>query len=388
MSPENAPAAQRQPHDAKTPDNPTELHGGGWWATAKRAFAEFRADDMMTWAAALTYYAVLSLFPALIALVSLIGVFGKQPDTTDSLLNIIGSIGPQSTVDALRPMIENLVANKTGAGALLSFGLIVAIWSASGYIGAFFKASNAIYEVDEGRGFFKLRPLQLGLTVLFLLVVGFGLIVFVASGSIVESVADVVGLGGTAVTIWTYAKWPILALGVAAMFALLYWAAPNVKQPSFKWMTPGGLIGLVVLVIASAAFAFYVTNFNSAGETYGALAAVPIGLTWLWICNLALLFGAEFDAELERQRRIEGGMRPVDAEPFLPHRSEPKDVKDGADLAREQVAEDEVAEREPATAQREDGNGRFERRGDGEAAAGEKADKPRRGGIVGKLTGR
>jgi membrane protein len=377
MTTKPAPAATKQPSEHKTPDSPTDVKGHGWWATAKRAFAEFRADDMMTWAAALTYYAVLSLFPALIALVSLIGVFGKQPDTTNNLLDIIGSIAPPATIDALRPMVENLVSNKSGAGALLSFGLAAAIWSASGYIGAFFKASNAIYEVDEGRKFFKLRPIQLGLTLLFLLVVSFGMVVFVASGSIVNSIAGIVGLGDTAVSVWTYAKWPVLGLVVAAMLALLYWAAPNVKQPKLKWMTPGGAVGLLVLVAASALFALYVKNFNSAGATYGALAAVPIGLTWLWICNLALLFGAEFDAELERQRRIEGGMRPVDTEPFLPPRDEPKDTKDGGDIAREEYGgatsetPGEAGERDE---RRE--NGRFVR------------EKRRSGGLVGKLRGR
>lgn len=356
---EPAPAANRQPSEHETPDSPTDVKRRGWLATGKRAFAEFRADDMMTWAAALTYYAVLSAFPALLALVSLIGVFGKQPDTTNSMLDIIGSIAPQDTVNAVRPMVENLISNKGGAGALLSFGLIAAIWSASGYIGAFFKASNAIYEVEEGRKFFKLRPIQLGLTVLFLLVVAFGMVVFVASGSIVESIANVVGLGDTAVSVWTYAKWPVLGIVVALMLALLYWAAPNVEQPKLKWITPGGFVGLVALVIASALFAFYVKNFNSAGATYGALAAVPIGLTWLWICNLAVLFGAEFDAELERQRRIEGGMRPVDAEPFLPPREQPKDVKDGGDMAREEY---------------EGGDGRFARQTADEGRAGAPAD--------------
>src|SRR4051794_18286485 len=173
---------------SKAPDSPTDLPARGWWHTAKRAFAEFRDDDMMTWAAALTYYAVLSLFPALLALIALIGVFGKEPDTTNSLLQIVSSIGPKSTVDALRPMIHNLVSNKGGAGALLSFGLVLAIWSASGYIGAFFKAGNAIYEVEEGRKFYKLRPIQLGLTLLFLLVIAFGAIVFVASGSLAKSI--------------------------------------------------------------------------------------------------------------------------------------------------------------------------------------------------------
>src|SRR3954447_9312965 len=372
MSDAPAPAADRQHREEAAPDDPTEIPKGGYWATAKRAFAEFRDDDMQTWAAALTYYAVLSLFPALIVLVALIGLVGQYPKTSNEILNIVGSIGPKSAVDTLRGTIEGVVRNKGGAGALLGFGLLTAVWSASGYIGAFFKASNAIYEVKEGRPFYKLRPIQLGLTIFFLVISAFGAVVFVASGSIAESVGNTIGLGSTAVTVWKIAKWPVLAVAVMILIAVLYWAAPNAKQPGFKWLTPGGAIGLVTLLIASAAFGYYVANFGSYNKTYGTLAFVPLFLTWLWIANLALLFGAEFDAELERQRRIEGGMRPVDAEPFLPPREEPKDTKDGADLAREQVQEREVQER--------DADGRFTP-SDGERTV----TRRRSGGLVGRL---
>src|SRR3954452_6859732 len=344
MTDARAPAADRQHSDHAAPDAPTEVPAGGWWNTAKRAFAEFRADDMQSWAAALTYYAVLSLFPALLVLVALIGIVGEYPKTSDSILNIVGSIGPKSAVNTLRGTIEGVVKSNGGAGALLGFGLVTAIWSASGYIGAFFKASNAIYEVPEGRPFYKLRPIQLGLTAFFLVISAFGAVVFVASGGLAESIGNTIGLGSTAVTVWKIAKWPVLALAVMILIAVLYWAAPNARQPSFKWLTPGGAIGLVTLVVASAAFGFYVANFGSYNKTYGSLAFVPLFLTWMWIANLALLFGAEFDAEMERQRRIEGGMRPPDAEPFLPLREEPKDTKDGADLAREEVEKAEHAE--------------------------------------------
>src|SRR3954470_5533663 len=332
-----APAADRQHSAEAAPDDPTEIPAGGWWNTAKRAFAEFRDDDMMTWAAALTYYAVLSLFPALLVLVALIGLVGEYPKTSNAILDVVASIGPRSAVDTLRGTIEGVVQSNGGAGALLGIGLLTAIWSASGYIGAFFKASNAIYEVEEGRPFWKLRPIQLGLTVFFLVITAFGAVVFVASGSIAESIGNTVGLGSTAVTVWKIAKWPVLAVAVMILIAVLYWAAPNAKQPSFKWLTPGGAIGLVTLIAASGLFGLYVANFGSYNKTYGSLAFVPLFLTWLWIASLALLFGAEFDAEMERQRRIEGGMRPPDAEPFLPLRDEPKDTKDGADLAREQA---------------------------------------------------
>ena len=346
MTDASSPAADRDHDPAAAPDTPTDIRPGGWLNTAKRAFAEFRDDDMMTWAAALTYYAVLSIFPALIVMVALIGIVGEYPKTSNAILDIVASIGPKSAVDTLRGTIEGVVRNNGGAGALLGISLLGAIWSASGYIGGFFKAANAIYEIEEGRPVWKLRPIQLALTLCYLIVVAFGAVVFVASGSIARSIGNVVGLGDSAVTVWSYAKWPVLAVIVMILLAVLYWAAPNVKQPKLRWLTPGGAIGLLTLVLASALFGLYVANFGSYNKTYGALAFIPLFLTWIWICNLALLFGAEFDAELERQRRIEGGMRPADAEPFLPPRDEPKDTKDGAQLAREQT---EQARRDPDT---------------------------------------
>src|SRR3954453_12260992 len=225
-----APAASRQHSDAKAPDAPTDIPPGGWWNTAKRAFAEFRDDEMTTWAAALTYYAVLSLFPALLAMVALIGVFGEYPRTSNAILDIVGSIGPKEAVTTLRGTIEGVVKSRGGAGALLGVSLLAAIWSASGYIGAFTKASNAIYEVEEGRPVWKLKPIQLALTIFFLMVSAFGAVVFVASGSLAKSVGNVIGLGDTAVTVWTYARWRVLPPRVMILLPVLYWEAPNVKQ--------------------------------------------------------------------------------------------------------------------------------------------------------------
>ena len=328
------------------PERPTDIELPGWKGTLKRAVAEFRADDMPTIAAGLTYYAILSIFPALIAFIALIGVFGEYPKTSDAVLQVVGDLGPKSAVATLRNTIEDVVRNSGGAGALLGVGLLGSIWSASGYIGAFTKASNTIYEVEEGRPFLKLKPVQLGLTLLFLVVSALAAVVFVASGSLARSIFDVIGLGGTAVDVWAYAKFPVLGLIVVGMIAVLYWAAPNVEQPRFRLVSPGGAVGLLAMIAASVLFAFYVTTFASYGKTYGALATIPIALTWVWILNLALLFGAEVDAELARRKRIEEGMRPVDKEPFLPLRAEPDPPKDGAALVREELAEERDKERE------------------------------------------
>jgi membrane protein len=306
-------------------DTPPEATG--FLATLRRAFAEFRADDMPTWAAALTYYAVLSLFPALIVMVALLGVAGEYPKTSDAVLNVVADIGPKSAVDTLRGTIEGVVKNSGGAGALLGVGLLGAVWSASGYIGAFFKAANAIYDVQEGRSARQLIPLRLALTVVFLLVAVLAALAFVATGQVARSIFSVIGLGSSAVDVWTYARFPVLGVIVMGMIALLYYAAPNVQHPKFRILTAGGAVGLVAMIVASAAFGVYIGNFGSYNKTYGTLAFVPLFLTWLWIVNLALLFGAEMDAEMARNKQIKAGMRPTDTEPFLPLREEPESAK-------------------------------------------------------------
>ena len=313
---------------ASTPDthpaSPTDLPGHSWLAIVKRTVAEFRDDNLTDWAAALTYYATLALFPALIVLVSLLGLFGQYPETFNAILDIVRQIGPASAVDTFAGPIESVVREKTAAGTLLGVGLLTALWSASGYIGAFIRASNAVYEIEEGRPFWKLRPLQIGITILMVLLMAAIAVALVVSGPLAEAVGNVVGLGDTAVTIYQIAKWPIIVAIVMLMFAFLYYVAPNVRQPRFRWVTVGGIVAVLVWILASAAFALYVSNFGSYNKTYGSLGSVILFLTWLWISNLALLFGVELDAELERERELEAGL-PAEEELQLPRRQAPKD---------------------------------------------------------------
>lgn len=289
------------------PEGPTDISGRGWWATLKRTAKEFKDDGLQDWAAALTYYAVLSLFPMLIVLVALVGLFGEYPRTVNALLDIVREVAPRSAADTVERSITGVVRNKGGAGALLGIGLLTALWSASGYIGAFIRASNAVYEVEEGRPFWKLRPLQLAITLVMVVLLALLAIGFVISGSVARAVGDTIGVGDSAVTVWGIAKWPAMLVIAIAMIALLTYAAPNVRHPKLRWITPGSAVGLLILVIASAAFAFYVANFGSYNATYGALGGVIVFLVWLWIANLAVLFGVELDAELERQRELESG---------------------------------------------------------------------------------
>ena len=311
------------PSAGTKPDTPTELPRRSWVQVVKRTANEFRDDNLTDWAAALTYYAVLAMFPGLIVLVALIGLLGQYPQTTNALLDIVGQVGPASAVDTFRAPIEGVVKSKGGAGALLGFGLLGALWSASGYIGAFIRASNAIYEKEEGRPFWKLRPLQLAVTLVMVILLAVVAIGIVVTGPLAEAVGDVIGLGSEAVTIWSLAKWPVLLLIVMAMVAMLYYVAPNVKQPRMRWVSPGGIVAVLIWIAASVGFGFYVANFGSYNATYGSLGGVVIFLMWLWLTNIALLFGAEFDAELERERELKAG-KPAEDEIQLPHRDPPK----------------------------------------------------------------
>jgi membrane protein len=301
-------------------ENPTDLPGSAWGAVLKRTVSEFREDNLTDWAAALTYYGILSIFPALLVVLSILGLIG--PSVTQPLLDNLAEVAPGPSQEIVTSAIQNLEKSQGAAGVLLVVGLAAAIWSASGYVAAFTHASNAIYDVDEGRPIWKTLPLRVGLTVVLLVLLAVSAVAVVVTGGLAGKVGELLGVGDTVVTIWDIAKWPVLIVLVSFMFALLYWAAPNVKQPGFRWISPGGLLAVLLWLVASAAFAFYVANFGSYNKTYGAVGGVIIFLVWLWISNIAVLLGAEFNAELQRGRQIEAG-HPEGREPFL----EPRDTR-------------------------------------------------------------
>ncbi len=299
----------------------------GAWATLKRTASEFQEDNLTDWAAALTYYALLSLFPALIATVSLLGLFGDPTSTTRSLTEIITELGPESAAETFKGPIESVTENRGTAGVAFFAGLAVALWSASGYVGAFMRASNVIYETPEGRPFWKLRPLQLGVTlamILLLVVLALGL---VATGPVLDAIAGPVGLSDTAVTVWSIAKWPVMAAIFLLMVGVLYYASPNVRLRGFRWVTAGSLVAIVVWIAASALFAFYVGNFGSYDKTYGTLGGLIALLVWFWISNLAILFGHQLNAERERSIEIEEGRPRAEREIQLEPRDEPNPPK-------------------------------------------------------------
>ena len=291
------------------------------WGALKRTVKEFQEDNLTDWAAALTYYAVLAIFPALIVLVSILGLVGES--ATQPLIDNLGTVAPGPAKEIFTNAIKNLQGSQGAAGVLFVVGLLGALWSASGYVGAFMRASNVIYDMPEGRPVWKTLPLRVGLTLILLFLLAITALAVVLTGGLARKMGDILGLGNTTVDIWNIAKWPVLLLVVSFMFAFLYWAAPNVRQPGFRFVSPGGIVAVVGWLIASAAFAFYVGNFGSYNKTYGALGGVIVFLVWLWISNIVILLGAEFNAELERGRAIEDGMRPADREPF----AEPRDTR-------------------------------------------------------------
>ncbi|MER5643308.1 YihY/virulence factor BrkB family protein [Streptosporangium sp. NPDC002524] len=307
---------------ALVPDTPSQLSRGAWWGVLKRTVLEFQRDGLPDWAAALTYYAVLSIFPGLIVLVSVLGLVGQ--DVISTILSQVAALAPGDVTKLVEDQVEQVRGSGSTRGFLAIAGLLVALWSASGYIAAFVRAGNAIYDIREGRPLWKLTPLRIGLTLVFVVLMAVAAVAVTFTGRLAEVAGEALGVGQTAVTVWGYAKWPVLVLIAAGLVMLLYWAAPNVRQPGFRWISPGGLLAVLLWVVVSAGFATYVANFGSYDKTYGTLGAAVVFLVWLWLSNMAILLGAEFDAELMRERRIAGG-HPPESEPYAEARDEAKE---------------------------------------------------------------
>jgi membrane protein len=333
---DDAPDRGADPSQDQDLDSPTDLPKESLKDVLKRARVEFRNDHLTDLAAGLTYYAVLSVVPGLIVLVSLLGLMG--PDATQQVVNQANAIAPGSSAELIQTLIQQAQANQRGAGFGAILGLAVALWSASGYVAAFMRASNVVYDIGEGRPIWKTIPLRIGLTVFALVILLIGVLIVVLSGPVAQQIGDLLGLGDTAVLVWNIVKWPVLVVLISVLLAVLFWAAPNAKQEGIKWVSPGGVIAVLIWLGASALFALYVTLFASYNKTYGSLAGVIIFLVWLWITNIAVLLGMEINAELQHGRAIAEGL-PPEVEPF----AEPRDTRKMDEGETRDVAE---AERE------------------------------------------
>jgi membrane protein len=309
------------------PDSPTELKGKGLFAALKRTFKQYSQDNLSDWSAALTYYGVLSIFPGLLVIVSLLGMLSSNGQKT--VQDAAHQLAPNPQLQNLVNTVLTQVKDPGKAGVAAIIGIVVAFWSASGYTAAFMRASNAVYDVPEGRPIWKTLPIRVGVTAVVgvMMVVSAAIVIF--TGDLAKIVGDKIGLGDAAVTTWSIAKWPVLVILVSLMFAILYWASPNAKTGGFRWVSPGGIFAMLLWILASVAFALYLANFANYNKTYGTLGGVIAFLVWLWITNIAILLGAELDAELQRGRAIAAGHDPTD-EPFLQVRDDRK-IKPGSE---------------------------------------------------------
>ncbi|MFJ4715539.1 YihY/virulence factor BrkB family protein [Streptomyces sp. NPDC088785] len=306
--------------ERRAPDSPTDLPKKAWKAVLKRSLREFQEDELLDRAAALTYYGVLSIFPGLLVVVAILGVAGES--ATKKILDGLETLAPGPVRDILTKSVSQLQGN-AGTGSIMAvIGVLLAVWTASGYVGAFVRTANKVYDVPEGRPLWKVLPLRFGLTLALMALAMASAVIVVFTGGIAEQAGSTIGIGDSALAIWSVAKWPVLAVLVVLMMALLFWATPNVKGRGWRWVTPGGFVALLIWLVGSAGFSFYVSGFSSYNKTYGTMAGVIVFLVWLWLTNLALLLGLEFDAEITRQRAMAAG-HPESVEPFV----EPRDTQ-------------------------------------------------------------
>lgn len=321
-----------------SPDSPTDLPKPSLKAVLRRARASFKEDHVTDLAAALTYYGVLSIVPALLVLLSILGLMGQ--DATDQVVSQVEALAPGSAASFVETLITQAQSNRTGAGIGAVVGVLVALWSASGYVSAFMRASNIIYDIGEGRPIWKTLPIRVGVTVLAVVILVISAVIVVVSGPVAHQIGDLVGVGDGAVLLWNIVKWPVLVVLISVLLAVLFWASPNAQQAGVKWVSPGGLIAVLLWVAVSGVFTVYVANFSSYDKTYGSLAGVVIFLVWLWLSNVAILLGAEINAELDHAKAIAEGL-PEDAEPF----ALPRDTR--------KLSEPEQARLDEVAAQRE-----------------------------------
>jgi membrane protein len=310
--------------DSTLPRTPARLGGRSWWGVLRRTVREFQDDKLTDWAAALTYYAVLSIFPGLLVLVSVLGLLGQS--VTGPLIDNIATISPGPVQDILKGAVHGLEKSQGSAGILAIVSLAGALWSASGYVSAFMRAANAVYDVPEGRPIWKTLPIRLAVTVVVGVLLAICALMVVFTGAVAQRVGEIIGIGSALVRVWDIAKWPVLVVLVSLILAILYWAAPNARQAGFRWISPGGVLAVAIWIIVSAGFALYVANFANYNKTYGSLGGVIVFFVWLWLTNIAVLLGAEFDAELHRGRAINAG-HPEDEEPFVELRDTRKSDK-------------------------------------------------------------
>lgn len=305
----------------RAPKHPIELGVRSWAGVFRRTISEFIDDDLTDMAAALTYYGIMSIFPGLLVLVAGVGLLGSS--TAKAVEENLNALTPGPAQQIISEALENLRQHPRTAGIVAIVGLVVAFWSATGYIGSFMRAANRIFDVPEGRPLWKTIPMQLAITAITGIFLAVSALAVVFTGRFAQWAGRLLNLEDQTVRVFDIVKWPVLVLGVMMLLAMLYWAAPNARHAGFRWITPGSVLAVLLWIVVSAGFAFYIAHFNTYDRTYGTLGGVIVFLVWLWLTNVAVLLGAELDAELSRARAIAAGLPPR-AEPYLPLRDVPK----------------------------------------------------------------
>jgi membrane protein len=283
---------------------------------------------------------VLAVLPGIVALLSLVALVGRPQTSVDTIYQVLDPLLSADTLRLLRPSIDGL-ATPTGAGLGLALGAAAALLAASGYVGAFSRAMNRVYEVEEGRTFLRLRSMQLLVTVASVVLCAVALVILVVSGPVTAAVGNALGVGADVQAVWDVAKWPALAVVVMVLVALLYWATPNVRFSRFRIVTGGSFMAILVWLVASVGVAYYVATVGSDGATPGTLGAAVVALAWVWLTNVALVLGAELDAELERGRELKIGL-PAEEVLQLPVRDDRGTVKARARRSKDVARQREI----------------------------------------------
>jgi membrane protein len=277
-------------------------------AVAKRTLKAFYDDQMTHHAAALTYYVLMSLFPAVLLALSLLGLLGQYPETYNAIMDYLREVAPMSVVDPLDRSLRGALQSKGTAATALVIGVVVALYGTTGALEAARRALNVVFEVDGGRGFLRRKATDVASTVVLMVLVLASLIMVFVGGRFAEDLLGFIGLGSTAAQIWSIARWPG-ALAVAMLvFAFVYYVTPDVQQRSFRWVTPGAVVGVLLWLVASLGFSAFVSNFADVGALYGTFAGAIVLVAWLWLTNVALLLGAELNAEIEREQQLGEGV--------------------------------------------------------------------------------
>lgn len=311
--------------DGVVPAKIRQLNWRTWRGILWRSITGYLYDDCSDYAAALTFQAVTALLPSLVVIVALINLVTDGTTVVDTTVEMLRDLGLGAVVgnESLLAVVDTLLVRQDSARVLLGFGLALAIWSASGYVGVFTRASNRIYSVREGRRWWTLQLLEIGLAAVALVLLAVGGAGLVISGPLVDWAGDALGAGETARLVWSVGRWPVLVAVAIMLLSLLFWIAPNVRQPRFRWLTVGGAVALAVWALVSSGFGLYVANFGSYDRTYGSLGAIMAFLIWVYLSNIALLLGVEVNAEVQRGRLRQAGDR--DPETPLAPRLAPDD---------------------------------------------------------------